>query len=63
MNNVFKYAINDDVSFDQIGEKYGKKGDGKILMLQEYILCNAYLVEMKDGTKLQVREEHIISKK
>lgn len=58
-NTPFKYQINDVVVFDQGDRKWDYKGEGKILLQNEYLLCNAYLVEMTDGTKIQVIEEQI----
>ena len=60
---VFKYEINDVVLFDQGDMRWDYKGEGKILMQQEYISCNAYLVEMPDGVKTQVIEDQISGKK
>lgn len=63
MKPVFKYEINDVVLFDQGDRKWDYKGEGKVLLQQEYLLCNAYLVEMPDGFKVQVKEDHISGKK
>lgn len=63
MSRVFKYEINDVVLFDQGESPWDKKGEGKVLLQQEYISCNAYLVEMPDGVKLQVIEDQISGKK
>ncbi len=60
---VFKYEINDLVVFDQGDKPWDYKGEGKVLRQQEYISCNAYLVEMPDGVKTQVKEDQISSKK
>ncbi|UTC25276.1 hypothetical protein P7_086 [Pectobacterium phage vB_PcaM_P7_Pc] len=60
---VFKYEINDVVLFDQGDMRWDYKGEGKILMQQEYISCNAYLVEMPGGVKVQVIEDQISGKK
>lgn len=63
MKSVFKYEVNEVVLFDQ-GDNHGDyRGEGKVLMQQEYISCNAYLVEMPDGVKTQVREDQISGKK
>ena len=58
-----KYEINDSVNFEQGSQKWDYNGEGKILLQQEYLTCNAYLVEMPDGTKVQVREDQITSQK
>lgn len=63
MKPVFKYEINDVVFFDQGDKPWDHRGEGKVLMQQEYILCNAYLVEMPDGVKTQVIEDQISGKK
>jgi hypothetical protein len=60
---VFKYEVNEVVLFDQGDNRWDYKGEGKVLMQQEYISCNAYLVEMPDGVKTQVREDQISGKK
>jgi len=59
----FKYEINDVVLFDQGQQKWDRRGEGKVLLQQEYIACNAYLLEMPDGVKLQVIEDQISGKK
>ncbi|AFH20970.1 hypothetical protein CL97_gp086 [Cronobacter phage CR9] len=63
MKPVFAYEINDVVLFDQGNQRWDYRGEGKILLQQEYITCNAYLVEMPDGVKTQVREDQISGKK
>ena len=63
MKAVFKYEINDVVLFDQGDKSWDYRGEGKVLMQQEYLSCNAYLVEMPDGVKTQVIEEKISGKK
>lgn len=60
---VFKYEINDVVLFDQGSKSWDYRGEGKVLLQQEYISCNAYLVEMPDGVKVQVIEDQISGKK
>lgn len=60
---VFKYEINDVVLFDQGDKRWDYKGEGKVLMQQEYTSCNAYLVEMPGGVKTQVREDQVSGKK
>lgn len=62
MKATFKYEINDVVVFDQGDKHWDYKGEGKVLLQQEYILCNAYLVEMPDGVKVQVKEDQISGK-
>lgn len=59
----FAYEINDVVLFEQGNNRWDYNGEGKILLQQEYLLCNAYLVEMPDGIKTQVREDQISGKK
>lgn len=63
MKPVFKYEINDVVLFDQGNMHWDYRGEGKVLLQQEYISCNAYLVEMPDGVKVQVIEDQISGKK
>ncbi|QYC52580.1 hypothetical protein [Salmonella phage SSBI34] len=63
MKNTFKYEINETVIFDQGNMKWDLRGEGKVLMQQEYLSCNAYLVEMPDGIKTQVREDQISGNK
>lgn len=63
MTRIFKYEVNDVVLFDQGDCPWDHKGKGKVLMQQEYTLCNAYLVEMPDGIKTQVIEQQISGKK
>lgn len=63
MKPVFKYEVNEVVLFDQGDNHWDYRGEGKVLMQQEYISCNAYLVEMPDGVKTQVREDQISGKK
>ncbi len=63
MKAVFKYEINDVVLFDQGNKSWDYRGEGKVLLQQEYISCNAYLVEMPDGVKVQVIEDQISGKK
>lgn len=63
MKPVFTYEINDVILFDQGDKPWDYKGEGKVLLQQPYILCNAYLVEMPDGVKTQVREDQISGKK
>lgn len=63
MKPVFAYEINDVVLFDQGGQPWDYRGEGKILLQQEYLSCNAYLVEMPDGVKTQVREDQISGEK
>lgn len=63
MTQKFLYEINDVVLFDQGERPWDKKGEGKVLLQQEYIACNAYLVEMPDGVKLQVIEDQISGEK
>lgn len=62
MKPVFSYEINDTVTFDQGDKPWDYKGEGKVLLQQEYATCNAYLVEMPDGVKTQVREDQISGK-
>lgn len=57
----FQYNINDIVEFDQGDRKWDLRGKGKIILQQEYILCNVYLIEMTDGTKVQVMEDKILN--
>lgn len=63
MKHVFAYEINDVVLFDQGNRRWDYRGEGKVLLQQEYLTCNAYLVEMPDGVKTQVREDQISGKK
>lgn len=63
MKPVFLYEVNEVVLFDQGNNRWDYKGEGKVLMQQEYLSCNAYLVEMPDGVKTQVREDQISGKK
>lgn len=63
MKGTFKHEINDVVLFDQGDRKWDYRGEGKILMQQEYLSCNAYLVEMSDGVMTQVREDQILGTK
>lgn len=63
MKPVFAYEINDVVLFDQGNQRWDYRGEGKVLLQQEYPTCNAYLVEMPDGVKTQVREDQISGKK
>lgn len=63
MKPVFLYEVNEVVLFDQGNDRWDYKGEGKVLMQQEYLSCNAYLVEMPDGVKTQVREDQISGKK
>ena len=63
MSRVFAYEINDVVLFNQGDKPWDRKGEGRVLLQQEYISCNAYLVEMPDGVKLQVIEDLISGKK
>lgn len=53
------YEVNDTVSFDQGTGKFDKAGIGKIKFAQDYPLCYAYSIEMKDGTLVQVLEQDI----
>ena len=63
MKAVFAYEINDVVLFNQGDKPWDYNGEGKVLLQQEYLTCNAYLVEMPDGVKTQVREDQISGKK
>lgn len=63
MKPVFAYEINDVVLFDQGNQRWDYRGEGKVLLQQEYLTCNAYLVEMPDGVKTQVIEDQISGKK
>lgn len=63
MKPVFAFEINDVVLFNQGSNHWDYNGEGKILLQQEYLSCNAYLVEMPDGIKTQVREDQISGKK
>lgn len=63
MKPVFAYEINDVVLFYQGNQRWDYRGEGKVLLQQEYLTCNAYLVEMPDGVKTQVREDQISGKK
>lgn len=63
MKAVFAYEINDVVLFNQGDKHWDYNGEGKVLLQQEYLTCNAYLVEMPDGVKTQVREDQISGKK
>jgi len=63
MIGEFKYEVNEVVLFDQGDQPWDYRGEGKILMQQEYVLCNAYLVEMLGGVKTQVKEDQISGKK
>lgn len=55
----FKFEVNDQVSFDQGPGQWDVRGEGKITFQQEYLRGNYYLIEMPDGFKVQVSEEHI----
>lgn len=63
MTAEFKYEINDVVLFDQGPHHWHYRGEGKVLLQQEYLSCSAYLVEMPDGIKTQVKEDQISGKK
>ncbi|AXN57915.1 hypothetical protein KASHIRA_02740 [Serratia phage vB_SmaM-Kashira] len=58
----FTYQINERLKFDQGDKSYHFRGEGKVLLQQNYPQCNCYLVEMDDGRKVQVVEEHILGK-
>ena len=58
----FTYQINDSVKFNQGDKTWHYRGEGKILLQQEYPLGNSYLVEMTNGVKLQVEEADISGK-
>lgn len=63
MISPFLYEVNDLVLFNQGDKPWDYRGEGKILLQQEYLSCNAYLVVMPDGVKTQVREDQISGKK
>lgn len=58
----FTYQINDSVKFNQGDKAWHCRGEGKILLQQEYPLGNSYLIEMTNGVKLQVEEADISGK-
>jgi hypothetical protein len=60
--DYFKYQVNDRVSFDQGPHKWHFRGEGKILLQQEYLAGPSYLVETTQGVKIQVEEIHISGK-
>lgn len=58
----FTYQINDRVLFDQGPNNWHFRGEGKILLQQEYPAGSCYLVETTDNVKIQVEEIHISGK-
>ncbi|WP_284161820.1 hypothetical protein [Burkholderia pseudomallei] len=61
MQRVFKFEVNQVVTYNQGPTKWDKAGTGKIIGLNgEYGACLAYLIDdTQQGFKVQVTEEQI----